>query len=259
MNKAVVIIGIGELGSVFARGFLRLGYPVYPVTRKISIADAITNYPEPKFVFAAVGEKDLSNVLTTIPAQWRNRMGLLQNELLPYQWEVHNIDAPTVAIVWFEKKKGQDYKVLLPSRIYGPNADFLADSLENLEIPSRILWNEEELLFELVLKNLFVFTINIAGLKTGGTVRTLWKEHNELARQIADEVIDLQELLTGAIFPRDLLIKGLVEAINSDPEHKCKGRSAPERLIRVVNIADEAGLQLPKIREIQMGSVCANL
>lgn len=30
MNKAVVIIGIGELGRVFARGFLRLGYPVYP-------------------------------------------------------------------------------------------------------------------------------------------------------------------------------------------------------------------------------------
>jgi len=27
------IVGIGKLGSVFARGFPRLGYPVYPVTR----------------------------------------------------------------------------------------------------------------------------------------------------------------------------------------------------------------------------------
>ncbi len=41
MNQAVIIVGVGELGSVFARGFLRLGYPVYPVTRKISIHDAI--------------------------------------------------------------------------------------------------------------------------------------------------------------------------------------------------------------------------
>ena len=259
MDQAVIIIGVGELGSVFARGFLRLGYPVYPVTRKISILDAITNYPEPKFVLVAVAEKDLSNILTTIPAQWRNRLGLLQNELLPHQWKVYNIDSPTVVIVWFEKKKGQDYKVLLPSRIYGPNAGLLVDALESLEIPGKILSSEEELLFELILKNIFVLTINIAGLKTSGTVRTLWAEHNELARQIADEVIDLQEWLTGATFPRDRLINGLVEAINRDPEHKCKGRSAPERLDRVVKIADEAGLQLPKIREIQMGSVCANL
>jgi len=252
MNQAVIIIGVGELGSVFARGFLRLGYPVYPVTRKISIHDAINHYPDPKLVLVAVAEKDLSNILTTIPVQWRNRLGLLQNELLPRQWEIHNIDAPTVVIVWFEKKKGQDCKVLLPSRIYGPNDRLIVDALESLEIPGKILSNEEELLFELIIKNIFVLTVNIAGIKTGGTVRALWEEHNELARQIADEVIDIQEWLTGVTFPRDHLINGLAEAINSDPEHKCKGRSAPERLARVVKIADEAGLRLPKIREIQM-------
>lgn len=252
MNQAVIIIGVGELGSVFARGFLRLGYPVYPVTRKISIHDAINHYPDPKLVLVAVAEKDLSNILTTIPVQWRNRLGLLQNELLPHQWKIHNIDGPTVVIVWFEKKKGQECKVLLPSRIYGPNDRLIVDALESLEIPGKILSNEKELLFELIIKNIFVLTINIAGIKTGGTVRALWVEHNELARQIADEVIDIQEWLTGATFPRDHLINGLAEAINSDPEHKCKGRSATERLARVVKIADEAGLRLPKIREIQM-------
>ena len=29
MNEPIVIIGIGELASVFARGFLRCGHPVY--------------------------------------------------------------------------------------------------------------------------------------------------------------------------------------------------------------------------------------
>ncbi len=28
MKKTVVVVGLGELGSVFARGFLRLGHPV---------------------------------------------------------------------------------------------------------------------------------------------------------------------------------------------------------------------------------------
>ena len=34
MKSPVVLIGIGEMGAVFARGFLRAGYPVYPVTRQ---------------------------------------------------------------------------------------------------------------------------------------------------------------------------------------------------------------------------------
>jgi hypothetical protein len=251
MKQAVIIIGVGELGGVFARGFLRLGYPVYPVTREINILDVVKNYPDPKLVLVAVAEKDLSNILKTIPVQWRNRLVLLQNELLPHQWKIHNIDDPTVVIVWFEKKKGQGCKVLLPSRIYGPNDRFIVDALESLEIPGKILVSEEELLLELVIKNIFVLTINIAGIKTGGTVRTLWLEHNEFARQIADEVIEIQEWLTGATFPRDNLINGLTEAINSDPEHKCKGRSALERLARVLKIGDDAGLRLPKIRKIQ--------
>lgn len=37
MKKPVVIIGIGEMGGVFARGFLRTGHPVFPVTRDMSL------------------------------------------------------------------------------------------------------------------------------------------------------------------------------------------------------------------------------
>jgi len=250
MNQAVVIAGIGELGGVFARGFLRMGYPVYPLTRDNNIADAMQNYPEPKLVLVAVGEKDLSAMLTTIPARWKNKLGLLQNELLPRDWEAYNIENPTVISVWFEKKKGQDHKVLLPSRIYGPHAVLLADSLTSLDIPNKILASTDELLFELVLKNVFVLTINIAGLETGGTVGSLWSQHYDLARQIAHEVIDIQEWLTGVDLPRDRLIDGLAEAVDGDPKHKCRGRSAPARLARAIMIAEEADLKLPKIREI---------
>jgi len=34
-------------------------------------------------------------------------------------------------------------------------------------------------------------------------------------------------------------------------QHKCKGRSAQGRLTRVLDIADEASLEIPRIRELQ--------
>ncbi len=252
MKRSIVIVGIGELGSVFARGFLRTGYPVFPVTRDMDIADAIQNCPDPELVLVAVGEKDLFTTLATVPAQWKNRLGLLQNELLPRDWKVHDIDNPTVISVWFEKKKGQDHKVLLPSRIYGPQAGMLANALASLDIPSQILASADELLFALVLKNVFVLTINIAGLETGGTVSKLWSRHNDLARKVASEVIDIQQWLTGVDLPYNRLIDGLAEAVGGDPEHKCRGRFALERLERAIKTATEADVHVPQIREIYL-------
>ena len=254
MNQTVVIAGIGELGGVFAKGFLRLGYSVCPVTRETSMSNAARNCPEPLCVLVAVTEKDLSNVLATVPVQWQDRLGLLQNELLPHHWKAYNIHHPTVVVVWFEKKKGQDVKVLLPSRIYGPHFRLFADALERLDIPSQILASEDEMLFELVFKNLFVLTVNIAGLKTGGTVGSLWFETNDLARRVAHDVIKVQERLIGISLPVDRLIDGLEVAVNGDPKHNCVGRASPERLARVLKVADDAGLDIPAIREIYESS-----
>ena len=253
MNQPIVIVGIGELGGVFARAFLRNGYPVYPVTRNMNISDPANSIPQPELVLVAVAEKDFKTVMATIPAAWRNFTGLLQNELLPRDWKAYDITKPTIISVWFEKKKGREYKVLIPSRVHGPKAGLLAQSLEAIEIPCKILSSENELLYELVLKNVFVLTINIAGmvLKEGTTTETLWTQHNEFARTIADEVIDVQEWLTKAAFQKKRLIDGLAEGFYGDPQHKCKGRSAQGRLTRVLDIADEAGLEIPRIRDIR--------
>ncbi len=253
MNKPVVIIGIGELGGVFARAFLRNGYPVYPVTRSMNIADEPSRLPDPELALVAVAEKDFQTVMAAFPAVWRNRIVLLQNELLPRDWKAYNISNPTIISVWFEKKPGREYKVLIPSRIHGPNAELIAKSLKFVGIPCKILSNEEELLFELVLKNVFVLTINIAGLvlEEGTTTESLWTQHNELARTISNEVIDVQEWLTKATFQRKRLIDGLAEGVYGDPAHKCKGRSAQGRLTRVLEIANGADLKIPRIRSIR--------
>ncbi len=252
MKPPIVIIGIGELASVFARAFLRNGYPVYPITRNMDIAEEAENLPEPQLVLVAVAEKDFHKAMETIPARWRKKLVLLQNELLPRDWLTHAIDDPTVISVWFEKKKGMDHNALLPSPVYGSEADLIAESLAGIEIPCKILSTADDLVFELVLKNVFVFTINIAGLilEEGTTTSMLWQTHEKLARGVANDIIALQEFVTARSFSRDRLIEGLIEGIKGDPDHKCKGRSAPGRLARTLEIAAQAGIKTPMVRDI---------
>ena len=254
MIQPIVIVGIGELGGVFARAFLRNGLPVYPITRSMDISDQAGRIPQPKLVLVAVAEKDFKAVMATIPDPWRNCIGLLQNELLPRDWKAYDITRPTIISVWFEKKKGRECRVLIPSPVHGPKAGLIAESLKAIEIPSNVLSSEEELLYELVLKNVFILTINIAGmvLPEGTTTETLWTQHNELARTIAADVIDIQEWLTEATFQRNKLFDSLAEGVYGDPQHICKGRTARERLTRVLVIADEAGLQIPRIKALQI-------
>lgn len=250
MHKPVVLIGIGEIGSVFARGLMRMGYPIVPVTRGMDLGVVAEEVKEPEAVVVAVAEKDLHDALADLPKAWCDRLILLQNELLPRDWQQHGLKNPTVISVWFEKKKGMDSKVVIASPAYGGHAGLLKEALESLDIPVRELTSEEELLNELVLKNLYILTTNIAGLECGGNVRDLWLQHNELACTVAGDVLDIQEHLTGQEFDRTKLIEGMLGAFDGDPEHGCMGRSAPARLERALGLADAAGLEVPTLRRI---------
>jgi hypothetical protein len=140
--------------------------------------------------------------------------------------------------------------VLIPSPVLGPAAELLKASLGKLDIPVRILANDSELLFELVLKNVYIVTTNCAGLVTGGTVSELWEDHRELAEAVAHEVIEIQTALTSQDFQAEALIAGMLEAFKGDPDHRCTGRSAPARLARALQQADAAELAIPRLREI---------
>ncbi|WP_456375733.1 ketopantoate reductase family protein [Thiolapillus sp.] len=248
MKQPIVIIGVGEMGGVFARGFLRLGHPVYPVNRGQDLQQAATELPEAQAVLIAVGEKDLPAVLQKLPDAWKDKTILLQNELLPADFaQLPNV---TVISVWFEKKPGMDFKVIIPSPCFGPHCALLRDALATLDIPMKILDDEDQLLFELVLKNLYILTTNIAGLKTGGSVGELWTEHRDIAQAVANDIIRLQEKLTGRSFDREALIAAMLNAFQGDPEHKCMGRSAPARLQRALNHAEQHDLDVPSLAQL---------
>lgn len=254
MNDLVIVVGIGEMGGVFTRGLLRIGHPVFPVTRNSDIEQIAGEIPDPRLVLVSVGEDDLHPTLERIPDAWKSHLGLLQNELLPGDWKQHDIENPTVISVWFEKKKGQDFKVLIPSPIYGPQAPLLENALASLDIPTWEVATAEDIEYELVRKNVYILTTNIAGLEIDGTVEDLWYRHEALAREVANEVMDIQAWLVGHHLEREKLIEGMVEGIQGDLQHKCMGRSAPKRLARALKFADEAGLKVPKLREIQKES-----
>ena len=251
MTTPVVLIGIGEIGGVFARGLLRCGYTVVPVTRSMDMNQVAAEVPDPQAVIVAVAEKDLNPVLESLPAAWQERICLLQNELLPRDWRTHGLNKPTVISVWFEKKPGTDVKPLVPSPIYGPAGSVLYNALDALSIPVKLLDDEEQLLFELVRKNLYILTTNIAGLVSGGTVMDLWENHRNLAIEVVEDVLEIQASLTGVKLDRRALIEAMLTAFDGDPMHNCTGRSAPARLMRALQIADSADLDVPVLRRIQ--------
>ena len=220
MKKPIVVLGIGELGSVFSRAFLKNNHAVYPITRSTDI-DELKASIDPELILVCTAEGDLQSALSSIPTEWKDRVAMMQNELLPRDWESHNFTNPSVISVWFEKKKGIDSKVLISSPAFGPKAQILADSLALIDIPAHVVANENKLLFELVLKNLYILTTNIAGMAIGKTFND----------------VELEQ--------------GMIKAFEGDLNHGCMGRSAPARLDRALELANEFNLEVPTLQKIK--------
>jgi hypothetical protein len=250
MEEPIVVIGIGELGAVLARGFLRIGHPVYPITRGMHPTEESVHIPKPAMVLVAVGEDDLHPVLQSLPVAWHDRLALLQNELLPRDWQAYNLPHPTVVVVWITKKRGIDVQVAMPSPVHGPHAKLIESALSALDIPTQRVDDPAEMLLEMVYKNLHILTMNLAGLATGATLGELAGEHRELTTAVANEVLELQAWLTGVNLPRALLLDRLWDGFRRFSDLKGMGRSAPARLARAIGLADEAGLVVPRLRAI---------
>lgn len=253
LEAPTVVVGLGQMGGVFARALLRAGHPVHPVLRETPIERAAQLVANPALALVTVGEDDLPGVLSTLPGPWKRRAGLIQNELLPRDWAAAGIVDPTVAVVWFEKKPQTHVKVIIATPVGGPAAPLLVAALAQLHIPAVVVDGEQRLEWELVRKNLYILTANIAGLVSGGTVMELWEDHRELAERVAREVLDIQEWLVGRALDRDRLISAMAEAFAADPEHGATGRSAPRRLERALTHAATAGISTPTLREIREG------
>ncbi len=248
-TNPVVLVGVGEMGGVFAKALLRAGHTVVPVTRERSIPDTAELVHDPELVLVTVGEDDLDSVLHEMPAAWRSSVGLIQNELLPRDWNRHAISDPTIAVVWFEKKPGIDTKAIIPTPVAGPGAPLLVTALEAIGVAATIT-SSEQIVDELVAKNLYILVANIAGLETGGTVAELWDGHRDLATAVGDEVLAIQDYLVGSPVDHEAAYHKMIEAFEGDPDHGTTGRSAPKRLARALAHAADADIDVPTLERI---------
>ncbi|QSA96647.1 hypothetical protein [Methylococcus sp. EFPC2] len=251
MKKPVVVIGMGEMGDLFARGFLKIGHPVYPLLRGMDAEELAAEIRNPELVLVAVGEHELHSVLEGLPEVWRDRLGLLQNELLPSDWLSRGIADPTVIVVWFDKKKNRPFVNVLPTPLCGPRADLVLRALQAVEVPCFEV-PPEALLYELARKSLYILTINIVGIvmPSGASVGELWEHHRELAEKVAGEIMDIQAHLMETPLPRARLMAGMLEGFDGDPGHICMGRSAALRLRRALRQAERVGVETPALRRI---------
>jgi ketopantoate reductase len=247
MERPVGIVGLGQLGGIFGQGLLALGHPVLPILRGDTAASLVAHDPE--LVLVAVAEKDLDAVLASLPDALRDRVALLQNELLPPDWRAHRIEHPTVAIVWFEKKRGRGAHVVRTTRVAGPYAELLVRALEAVDMPARRV-HDDDVAFELVRKNLYIVGANLAGLAAPGTTGDLCQQHRELATAILDDVLAIESARLGVELPRESLLECVFLDFARDPEHAATGRSAPARLARAIARADHHGLAVPTIRAL---------
>lgn len=250
MKKPIIIIGVGEMGSVFARAFLKAGHPVYPVSRQTDMQE-LANRVDAQCVVVATGEADLQSTLTTMPKKWLQQCVLLQNELLPHDWQQHEDINATVISVWFEKKLGMDFKVIVPSPVFGKHAQTVAHALNTLGIAADIKENLKAMTFELVRKNVYILASNICGLEVQGNVGDLAEQHTELLDAVIEDILKIQQHLTGVSHDKKALLKAVELAFNGDKAHQCMGRSAPTRLQRALDIADKAQLNTPELVRIK--------
>lgn len=261
VTNHIVVVGIGQLGALFAEGFLRSGLTVTPILRSGDIAGTCEKV-KPDAVLIATGEDDLDGVLGNLPPSARDRVLLIQNELRPGKWLKYQID-PTIAIVWFEKRKGKPPTIVIPTVLLGRHAALLGQALENLDLTHRTIKSRKELAHELVLKNLYILGLNLTGLRVGGVAKELLTKNEMLFRSVVAELLALETALfnetaslhgsphfSGDSLYEARLIKDLETAILADPDHGCSGRSAPRRLRRTLQEAARLGMKTPILTEL---------
>jgi len=249
LKAPVAVVGLGELGQVLATGFLKIGHPVYPLIRGSSLADLTTLSVDPFLIIVAVGEKDLDGILMTLPETFRDRIVLLQNNLLEPDWLIHRILLPTILVAWLDKKPGRPSVSVLPNKVFGPHRELVAEALNALNIVSQSC-PIEDLNRALVSKILYIHTINIAGLRVKGTVGELWHHHRALAEGVADEILQILSARLGCKLDKHQMIQDMLEGFSGDWNHLCLGRSAPQRLANALSYADRFALSTPMLRDI---------
>lgn len=247
---SALVVGMGELGGVFALALLRRGIGIVPVLRGTPLESVIERCAAPMLCVVSVGEEALPGVLDSGLRRYADRWVLVQNELRPSEWEHRGLPMPTVAVVWFEKKPGRDVRALVSTPVFGPQAAVVVNALSVLGLPAHVESDLERLVFELALKNLYILTMNFSGLVHDTDVGSLWHDHRSVVDQVCAEVLEVEAAQMQRTLPALSLKLELERIITADPRHGAAGRAARRRLARTLAAARRLGIRTPVLDDI---------
>lgn len=250
VKNPCVVVGIGQVGQVLAMGLLRQGYPVFPLNRGDDPACLMQALCNPQLILITVGKENLSSVLTALPESWRQHVALVQNELSPKDWREAKITNPTLASLWFERRDNGVPRVILPTPLFGPKVNILAEALSAMRLPFRMVASEDAMIVELALKYLFTLSTMFGSLKTGGSIGVLWKNYRALALAIAEEVLSVGELRFGLPLPCQTLLERLAAVFDAAPDLIMIRDNTLARLEETVEFAQTNHLKVPTLRDI---------
>lgn len=239
--RELIIIGMGELGSLYGAAALRAGIRVTPGTRAV--------VPEWKAapILVAVGEDALPGVLAGIPEALRDDVILLQNELFPSLWTASHVENPTVMVQWFSKKKGRPIEPSRPTLVHGRHAALVEELHRVLGVACEVTTETRVRDEALVAKYTFILTINALGVVEDLTLGAWLQKDPARVDLVMDDARRLGEALLGAAVDGKRVRTQVLEAFTALAHYPSRGRTAQARVQRAHEQAARLSVELHAI------------
>ncbi len=160
MIKHFTVIGVGQIGGVFAQGALRLGARVQAFTRQRPLTSQDQLEPD-ELIVVSTPEGEHERVFAAIPESLYSHVCLVQNELLLIGAE--QLTSANWGMIWFSKKAGTGIDVCGTNAFVGPQAEAFAEVLRasNLEAETVRAAERGRIAAE---KYAFILALNALGL-----------------------------------------------------------------------------------------------
>lgn len=247
MPNAVVVYGIGEIGSLVARGALSAGVTVVPIVRETDRGAAFAGVHAFTPVVLAVPESALEAAVRDVPPDRRGDLVFVQNEIFPQTTHALGLDRPTVATLWVLRKRGLPALGARPSTVSGPHAAAMAKFLGKAGVAA-VAVDERTALVDVVLKYAFIVAANALGVRGEGTLGE-WLAHDAaLVDALLTEGVALGSAHAGHAVDVNTLVVDARDAVRAFSAMPARGRTARERVERAVRSAAELGVRAPTLR-----------
>jgi hypothetical protein len=242
----MIVLGVGELGRLFAGAALAEGLHVTPITRGVTPAHVLAGRPPHVPILVAVGEDALERALDSLPAARRDDAVLVQNELWPSVWQSRGF-RPSLMLPWVLQKPGLPRTVVGTTPVFGAHAAMLGALCARLSLPC-VGITEREVPQALADKYTFILVINALGCWRDELLGRFLTDAQPQIAALCQEASALSAALLDAPLDPVRSHRLTLDAMEAMASMRARGRTASLRVDRALGHAATHGLNVPALR-----------